>query len=52
MAEEVKSKPSFVDELLWVLRLKPLPTEKELTASKPVVSTEPIQLKISPTLTH
>ena len=51
MAEEVKSKPSFVDELLWGLRLKPLPTEKELAASKPVVSTEPKEVKISPSLT-
>ena len=51
MAEEVKSKPSFVDELLWGLRLKPLPTEKELTASKPVVSTKPKDVKISPSLT-
>lgn len=51
MAEEVKSKPSFVDELLWGLRLKPLPTEKELTSSKPVVSTEPKEVKISPSLT-
>ena len=51
MAEEVKSKPSFVDELLWGFRLKPLPTERELTASKPAVSTKPIDVKISPSLT-
>ena len=31
--------------------MKPLPTEKELAASKPVVSTEPKEVKISPSLT-